>query len=303
MTTPPALLIAGYGTRDEDGADALRALVRMLGARHPEVPVAGGFFGTPGTEAAPGGPGAPLPLGDAVGELVARGATHLVAVPLLLAPTGPVARPLAAALERAVQRHPGVDHTCGAELGPHPRLLDALERRLDEALGEGTRTPLDRARTTVLLVGRGASDPYANAEVARAARLLWEGRGFAGVETAFVSQAAPDVPAGLDRCRTLAAAAPAAGGPGRVVVVPYFLFAGGLFERLCMQTEGWAAAHPDIEVYGAHTLGVGPEVAEVVMERYHETVAGGPRAAAGDARGTYRTARQSAPVTAGTGER
>ncbi|AOP46501.1 sirohydrochlorin chelatase [Streptomyces lydicus] len=303
MTTPPALLIAGYGTRDEDGAEALRALVRGLDARHPEVPVAGGFFGTPGTQAAPDGPGAPLPLGDAVGELVARGASHVVAVPLLLAPTGPVAQPLAAALERAVRRHPGLGHTCGAELGPHPRLLDAMERRLDEALGEGARTPLDRARTTVLLVGRGASDPYANAEVARAARLLWEGRGFAGVETAFVSQAAPDVPAGLDRCRTLAAAAPAAGGPGRVVVAPYFLFAGGLFERLCMQAEGWAAAHPDIEVYGAHTLGAGPEVAEVVMERYHEAVADGPRAAAGDARGTHRTARESAPATAGAGDR
>ena len=53
---------------------------------------------------------------------------------------------------------------------------------------------------TVLLVGYGSTDPAANAEVHRAARLLWEGRGYAGVETAFVSMAAPDVPSGLDRC-------------------------------------------------------------------------------------------------------
>ncbi|MGW1378323.1 sirohydrochlorin chelatase [Streptomyces sp. NPDC002446] len=261
MTTPPALLIAGHGARDEGGAEALRALVQALGARHPEVPVAGGFFG---------GPGSPLPLDDAVDELAGRGATRVAAVPLLLAPAGQVDRTLPAALERAADRHPGLSFACGAELGPHPRLLQMLEQRLDEALGSGARRPEDRARTTVLLVGRGASDPYANAEVARAARLLWEGRGFAGVETAFVTQAAPDVPAGLDRCRALAAVAPRAGGRGRIVVMPYFLFPGGLFERLCMQTEGWAAAHPDTEVYGAHPIGAGPEVADVVMERYHE---------------------------------
>ncbi|WP_078969818.1 sirohydrochlorin chelatase [Streptomyces natalensis] len=279
MTTPPALLIAGHGTRDEGGAEALRTLVRVLAARHPDVPVAGGFFGAADS---------PLPLGDAVDELAGRGVTRLVAVPLLLAPTGRAGETLDAALARAAGRHPGLDHACGAELGPHPRLLEVLERRLDEALGGGVRRPEDRARTTVLLVGHGASDPYANAEVVRAARLLWEGRGFAGVETAFLTQAAPDVPAGLDRCRALAAAAPAAGGPGRIVVLPYFFFPGGLLERLRMQTEGWAAVHPHTEVLGAGVLGTPPEVAEVVMERYRETVAGGVpdehRAAAEDAR-------------------
>ncbi|MGW7577132.1 sirohydrochlorin chelatase [Streptomyces sp. NPDC054765] len=300
MTTPPALLIAGHGTRDEGGAEALRALVRVLGERHPEVPVAGGFFGAPA---------APLPLGDAVDGLVERGATRLAVIPLLLAPTGPVPEALPVALERAAERHPSLDYACGAELGPHPKLLDVLERRLDEALGGGARRPEDRARTTVLLVGRGAADPYANAEVARAARLLWEGRGFAGVETAFVSQAAPDVPTGLDRCRTLAAGA---GGPARIVVLPYFFFPGGLLERLRMQAEGWAAAHPGTEVLGAEVIGPEAEVAEVVMERYRATVAGDPllsgapcgdRAAAGDARETDGTGRQTAPWATGTGER
>lgn len=164
----------------------------------------------------------------------------------------------------------------------------------------------------MLLVGRGASDPYANAEVARAARLLWEGRGLAGVETAFVSQAAPDVPAGLDRCRTLAAAA-AAGRPGRIVVLPYFFFPGGLLERLRMQAEGWAAAYPGTEVIVAAALGAESEVAEAVMERYRATVADGPlpdgascgcRAAAEDARQTDGDAvPRRAPVATDAGER
>ncbi|WSV52058.1 sirohydrochlorin chelatase [Streptomyces decoyicus] len=300
MTTSPALLIAGHGTRDEGGAEALRALVRVLGERHPDVPVAGGFFGVPAS---------PLPLDEAVDGLVERGATRLAVIPLLLAPTGPVPEALPVALERAAERHPGLGYACGAELGPHPKVLDVLERRLDEALGSGARRPEDRARTTVLLVGRGAADPYANAEVARAARLLWEGRGFAGVETAFVSQAAPDVPTGLDRC--LALAAPAR-GPARIVVLPYFLFPGDLLERLHMQAEGWAAAHPGAEVFGAEAIGPAAEVAAVIMERYRATVAGDPllsgapcgdRAAAEDARETAGAPRRSASLSTDSGER
>ncbi len=294
MTPPPALLIAGHGTRHEGAADALEALVHTLAERHPEVPVAGGFFGAAGS---------PRPVSGAVGELVRRGATRITAVPLLPAPTGPLRESLPDALAAATAAYPGVGYDCAAELGPHPALLGVLERRLDEALGAGARRPRDRARTTVLLVGRGAADPYANAEVVRAARLLWEGRGFAGVETAFVTLAAPDVPAGLDRCHALAAAAPGATGPTRIVVLPYFYFAGDLLERLRMQAEGWAAAHPGTEVIGAQVIGPAPELAEVVMERYRATVAGeargGGRAAAGDARPPFG----AVPPAAGTGGR
>nr|WP_234430687.1 sirohydrochlorin chelatase [Streptomyces sp. NRRL F-4489] len=272
VTSPPALLVAGHGTRHEGAADAVRALVRRLAERHPDVPVAGGFFGAPAS---------PLPLSGAVGELAARGADRLVAVPLLLAPAGPLPEALPDALAAATAAHPGLTARCAPEPGPDPRLLAVLERRLDEALGGGARRPGDRARTTVLLVGRGAADPHANAEVARAARLLWEGRGFAAVETAFVTLAAPDVPAGLDRCRILAAAAPGAPGPARTVVLPYFFFAGDLLERLRMQAEGWAAAHPDAEVGVAEPVGAAPELAEVVWERYRSVaapVAAGERA-------------------------
>ncbi|MER7990135.1 sirohydrochlorin chelatase [Streptomyces noursei] len=288
MTIRPALLIAGHGTRHEGAADALRALVRVLGERLPDVPVAGGFFGAPAS---------PLPLSGAVDALVAQGATRLVVVPLLMAPTGAIRETLPEAVARAVAAHPGVRAVCEPELGPDPRLLAALERRLDEALGGGARRPEDRDRTTVLLVGRGAADPHANAEVVRAARLLWEGRGFAGVETAFVTLAAPDVPAGLDRCRVLAAAAPGTRQRHRIVVLPYFFFAGDLLERLRMQTEGWAAAHPGAEVLGAEPIGAAPELVEVVVARYRAAVADGA-AFAGRAAKDARPAGDALPGTA-----
>ncbi|MFE3162368.1 sirohydrochlorin chelatase [Streptomyces sp. NPDC059224] len=255
MTTPPALLIAGHGTRDEAGAEAFRDFVRELGRRHPELPVAGGFIEL-----------SPPPLGEAVAELVERGVRRFAAVPLMLVSAGHAKGDIPAALAREKERHPGISYTYGRPLGPHPALLTVLERRLDEALGAGAgRTPLDRADVTVLLVGRGSTDPDANAEVHRAARLLWEGRGYAGVETAFVSLAAPDVPSGLDRCLKL--------GARRIVVLPYFLFTGILPERVRQQTEGWAAARPEAEVRCADVIGPEPELLDLVMERYREAAA------------------------------
>ncbi|MEU6817681.1 sirohydrochlorin chelatase [Streptomyces sp. NPDC046860] len=246
----PALLVAGHGTRDEAGAEAFRDFVKELGRRHPEIPVAGGFIEL-----------SPPPLGDAVTELVERGVRRFAAVPLMLVSAGHAKGDIPAALAREKERHPGVTYTYGRPLGPHPALLSVLERRLDEALA-GT----GREDVTVLLVGRGSTDPDANAEVCKAARLLWEGRGYAGVETAFVSLAAPDVPSGLDRVARL--------GARRVVVLPYFLFTGILPERVRRQTEEWAAAHPEIEVRSADVIGPEPELLDLVMERYAEAVAG-----------------------------
>ena len=192
MTTPPALLIAGHGTRDEAGAEAFRDFVRELGRHRPELPVGGGFIEL-----------SPPPLGEAVAELVERGVTRFAAVPLMLVSAGHAKGDIPAALARERERHPQISYAYGRPLGPHPSLLRVLERRLDEALGSATRRPGDRADVTVLLVGRGSTDPDANAEVHKAARLLWEGRGYAGVETAFVSLAAPDVPSFTHRSRPL----------------------------------------------------------------------------------------------------
>ncbi|MFE0384866.1 sirohydrochlorin chelatase [Streptomyces bungoensis] len=252
MTTPPALLIAGHGTRDDAGAEAFRAFVRELGRRHPELPVAGGFIEL-----------SPPPLGEAVTELVERGVRRFAAVPLMLVSAGHAKGDIPAALAREQERHPGISYAYGRPLGPHPALLRVLERRLDEAL-QGAAG--DRSEVTVLLVGRGSTDPDANAEVHKAARLLWEGRGYAGVETAFVSLAAPDVPAGLDRCARL--------GARRIVVLPYFLFIGILPDRVREQTREWAAAHPEVEVRSADVIGPEPELLDLVMERYAEAVEG-----------------------------
>ncbi len=206
------------------------------------------------------------PLGEAVTELVGQGVRRFAAVPLMLVSAGHAKGDIPAALAREKERHPGISYTYGRPLGPHPALLTVLERRLDEALGPtGPHARGPRGRHRAARRAR-VHRPGRQRRVFKAARLLWEGRGYAGVETAFVSLAAPDVPSGLDRCAAL--------GAKRIVVLPYFLFTGILPDRVRQQTEGWAAAHPEVEVRSADVIGPEPELLDLVMERYEEAVKG-----------------------------
>jgi sirohydrochlorin cobaltochelatase len=252
MPTPaPPLLIIGHGTRSSLGVAEFGELVDLVrkvadGLVQPPAAVTGGFLEL-----------APPPLSDSVAELVAGGARHISVVPLVLVAAGHAKGDVPAALERERRRHPGLTFSYGRPLGPHPALLAAMESRVDAVLDRELRS-----ETMLLVVGRGTTDPDANAELAKVARLLEEGRGFAGVEYGFISLASPGVPAALEKCRRLDAR--------RIVVVPYFLFAGVLPDRVVAQTQEFAAEHPEIDVRNAGLLGATTELAELVLERYTE---------------------------------
>jgi sirohydrochlorin cobaltochelatase len=246
MTRPP-LLIVGHGTRSRLGVAEFGELVELVRKQSGAPPaVAGGFLEL-----------APPPLSDAVGELVAAGHRRISVVPLVLVAAGHAKGDVPAALERERRRHPGVSFGYGRPLGPHPSLLATMDVRVDAVLDHDLR-----ADTTILVVGRGTTDPDANAELAKVARLLAEGRGFADVEYGFISLAEPGVPAALERCRRL--------GARRIVVVPYFLFAGVLPDRVVEQARTFATDHPDIDVRCAGLLGATTELAALVLERYAE---------------------------------
>ena len=255
MTGPSVpLLVVGHGTRSAAGVAQFAALVERLRAA-PGAPrvVEGGFIEL-----------APPPVRDAVAAVAAAGHRHLAAVPLVLAAAGHGKGDIPAAVAREQDRHPGLTYRYGRPLGPHPVLQEVVASRVDAALEH------DRVRARegvhVVLVGRGSSDPDANAEVAKVARLLFEGRGYAGVETSFVSLAPPGVPAALERVRRL--------GAERVVVAPYFLFPGVLPDRIVEQSEAFAAGNRSIDVRVAGVIGDCDELAGLVLERYREALHG-----------------------------
>jgi sirohydrochlorin cobaltochelatase len=178
---------------------------------------------------------------------------------LVLVAAGHAKGDIPAALEREVRRQPGTRYRFGRPLGPHPTLLAVLRDRIAAVMSDR-----DRAETAVVLVGRGSTDPDANAEVSKVARLLQETGGFAFVETAFVSLARPNVSEGLRRAVLL--------GARKIVVAPYFLFDGVLPQRVAIQAREFAAPGVDVRVAGY--LGDCAPLAELAVERYHEALHG-----------------------------
>lgn len=247
------LVIVGHGTRSPLGVSQFLALTERVRTRGRTTlgHVTAGFIEL----SAP-------PLTDAVGEQVAHGNLSLVALPLVLAAAGHGKGDIPAAMKREQQRHPGLTYRYGRPLGPHPLLHQAVEQRIDAVSPDGA----DRCDTYVALIGRGSSDPDANAEIAKVARLLWEGRGYAGVEAAFISLAEPSVPAVLDKLHRL--------GAQRIVVAPYFLFEGVLPERIRTQAAEFAQGHPGLDIRVSDVIGDCDELAELVLQRHTEALTG-----------------------------
>lgn len=246
----PALLVVGHGSRDPRGAKEFHELVDLVRRREPGLPVEGGFIEL-----------SRPPISECVNRLAGSGSRDVAAVPLMLLAAGHAKDDIPATLVREKMSHPEMTFGYGRALGVRPELLELMDERISAVVSEE-----EKPGTAVLVVGRGSSDPDANSDLAKIARLFWEGRPYALAESAYVSMTPPTVAQGLERCRRL--------GAKRVVVFSYFLFTGVLEERIREQSAAFAAGNPGIEVRYAGYFGPDARVAELLMERYAEAVEG-----------------------------
>ena len=248
--TPPALLVVGHGSRDPRGTREFHELLALIRGRNPHLSIEGGFIEL-----------SRPPISECVDRLAEGGARSVAAVPLMLLAAGHVKDDIPATLVREKLSHPGINFNYGRALGIRPELLELMEDKVSAVVPEN-----EKEETAVLVVGRGSSDPDANSDLSKIARLFYEGRRYPVVEGAYVSMTPPAVAAGLERCRRL--------GAKRVAVFSYFLFTGVLEERIREQSEVFAAENPDVEVRYAGYFGPSERVAELLMKRYAEAVGG-----------------------------
>ncbi|HEX9506196.1 MAG TPA: sirohydrochlorin chelatase [Acidimicrobiia bacterium] len=239
-----SLLLVGHGSRSPKGVAAYWEFAEVLNHEAPDLDIGCGFIEL-----------AEPDLDTAINDLVDRGARSVVAVPLVLLGAGHLKNDGPVALARARRRHPQTKFTYARDLGIHPAPLEVAAERIKEA-----------GAPAVVLVSRGSTDPDANADLYKVARLLWDGRSIDMVEPAFVSLAPPSVPEALERCRRL--------GATSIAVVPYFLFTGVLVDRIATQAADWARHHRDTTVTVTPELGPDTRLAQLVLERYREAVDG-----------------------------
>jgi sirohydrochlorin cobaltochelatase len=252
--TKIGVMVCGHGSRDEGAVREFESVARGIKERMPQYDVDSGFleFATP-------------IIRDGLDRLRVKGNDVVLAVPGMLFAAGHAKNDIPSVLNTYEVQHPEMEIRYGRELGIDPKMIRAASDRIEEALAQaGGDVP--REETLLMVVGRGASDPDANSNIAKVMRMLWEGFGFGWGETCYSGVTFPLVEPGLEHAAKL--------GYRRIVVFPYFLFTGILIKRIYDYTDLVAARHPEIEFVKAAYLSDHPSVLDSFAERVQEILDG-----------------------------
>lgn len=243
-----AILFVGHGSRDEEGNEQVRQFVQTI---RPHIDATFYVhtcfleFGIPSVT-------------DGIVHCVERGATEVIVIPIILLPAGHSKLHIPAAIDEAKERYPYVSFTYGRPLGIHDATFTILHDRLQEA------GAVVDGETAIILLGRGGSDPDANSDLYKIARLFWERNKQTIVEPAFMGVTNPSLDEAVDRCVKL--------GAKKIVILPYFLFTGVLIKRLEKRVSEFQTTYPHLSFILANYFGFHPALQTIVLDRLQEAL-------------------------------
>ncbi|MFC7075238.1 CbiX/SirB N-terminal domain-containing protein [Haloarcula halophila] len=243
-----AVLLVGHGSRREKSNEQVRTLAADLEERLG-IPVDAGFLEL-----------AEPAIDDAIAGL-AGAVSAVTTVQLSLFAASHVKNDVPLAVQQARETHDDLTVHNGAHLGVHPALVDLLD---DRAAAVEAELGVDRETddVAVVLCARGSSDPDANSDAHKLARLLYEGRAFDRVETAFIGVTEPLLD---ERLHTVAKDRPDA-----VVVLPYMLGDGVLTGRIRDGAAEFDEEYPYVEAGAGDPLGTDGRLLDVLGDRWQE---------------------------------
>ena len=250
------LLAIGHGTRNDRGRQTFIDFVETYQKLDNSRPVIPCFLEL--TEPT---------IQQGVEACVERGYTDITALPILLFAARHNKFDVTNELDRARSPYPQINFSYGRHFGITPKIIELWRDRLAELdLPEHNPRNISREDTVLLFVGRGSSDPDANGDVCKLARIIWEGSGYKTVETCFIGITHPRMEEGFRRAYMYQAK--------RVIVLPYFLFTGTLMEKIFNITAQQEEQHPEIDFACLPEMGIASQLLQVIREREIEAQLG-----------------------------
>ncbi len=246
------ILLIGHGSPDPRGNAEYLDCARLL-AERLDAPVRSCFLEL-----------AEPSIEEGIRLCVEAGAQQIAVLPLFLGAAGHQKNDVPVLINEARVRYPHVELRYGAPIGAQYPLVATLADRAAEAIATSA-AEIPAAETALIVVGRGSSDPDSNSEVFKVSRLLWEGRDYGWVETAFQTVTRPQIATAVERCARL--------GARRVVVLPYLLFTGFVHSDIERQAAA-QTQHEDVEVLMARHLANHGGVIDAIAQRYRDMVEG-----------------------------
>lgn len=250
------LLAIGHGTRNDRGRQTFIDFVETYQKLDTSRPVIPCFLEL--TEPS---------IQKGVEACVERGYTDITALPILLFAARHNKFDVTNELDRARSPYPQINFSYGRHFGITPKIIELWRDRLTELDSpENNPQNISREDTVLLFVGRGSSDPDANGDVCKLARIIWEGSGYKTVETCFIGITHPRMEEGFRRAYLY--------GAKRVIVLPYFLFTGTLMEKIHNITAQQEEQHPEIDFACLPEMGIASQLLQVIREREIEAQLG-----------------------------
>ena len=249
------IIICGHGSRSKSAESEFGSLAIAVRKRFPNIPVEYGFleYSSPN-----------IHMGlDALRE---AGVEQIIAVPGMLFAATHAKNDIPSVLVSYHKKHPGIEIKYGRELALDSKMIAAFEARIMESLGIDHVHDGDLYDTMLVVVGRGTSDTYANAEAAKLTRIVTENLGFGWSETVYSGVTFPSVGQGLEMAIKL--------NYKKIVVAPYFLFSGRLIDRIQNYVDRVADGAPDVKFFKANYLSDQRNVIDTFVDRIEEAKQG-----------------------------
>lgn len=246
-----AILFVGHGSRDSEGNKEVRQFVKNFKEQSDHnllIETCFLEFEAPS-------------VGEGIQLCAEKGSDHIVVIPIMLLQAGHSKIHIPAAIDAAKEKYPHIRFTYGKPIGIHEEAFEILKTRLTD-IGEDWKQASEN--TAVLLLGRGGSDPDANSDLFKIARLFWEKSNYSMVEPAFMGVTNPLVNEGIARCVQL--------GAKKVIILPYFLFTGILIKRLEEMMRQLPNQYPGVEFKLAGYFGYHPKLQVILNDRVVEAL-------------------------------
>ncbi len=246
-------LFIGHGSRDADGNQEFLDFIEEIRRQKPKEHFEACFLEltTP-------------TIRDGFAACVQQDVQRIIVIPVILLAASHVKLEIPDFIDEARRQYPHLEIVYGRNIGLHEQMIDLLEDRFYERTSSFASD--DIRQTSIVLMGRGSSDPDANGDLYKIARLLWERTGVLTVEVCFTGITFPRLPEGIHRALSW--------GTKRIVVVPYFLFTGVLIKRMQGILQELQVENPTIPMLMAPYFGEHNRLVDIVLDRREEAQRG-----------------------------
>jgi sirohydrochlorin cobaltochelatase len=244
------ILLVGHGSRDKNGNVEIEQFSKQWQKQNPSWTITTCYIEFADILLDDG-------LNIAADAATTNNSNRVIIVPLILNAAGHVKMEIPHHINKARERHTHIEFIYARHLGAGEPILAILKRNLNKALA--TIEMPDPRSTGIIILGRGSSDQFANGELAKMARWLFEKTDHDVVDIAFTGITYPRLETVVKNQQLI--------GMTQIVILPYYLFTGTLMERIKRQAVRLQQQYPGISFALSSYFGFEKEIYELLNSR------------------------------------